>query len=63
VKIQVSRSALPAHLRHGDVLVARGASCPAHVVPTNGKGKIVKPKKKKKSGVKGAHVVVKHFTG
>jgi hypothetical protein len=62
VKIRVSRSALPAHLRHGDILIAAGGSCPTHVVKTNGNGKIVKSKKKK-AGVKGAHVTVHHFTG
>lgn len=46
-RITVSKSALKAHLRHGDILAGPGA-CPSTVQRTDGKGHIVKIKKKHK---------------
>ena len=46
-KITVSRNALKGHLRHGDILAGAGA-CPSTVKKTDGKGHIVKLKKKGK---------------
>jgi hypothetical protein len=40
VKIRISKSALPAHLKHGDIYPAP-RSCPTKVVKTNGKGKVL----------------------
>ena len=46
-KITVSKNALKAHLRHGDILAGAGA-CPSTVQRTDLKGHIVKTKKKHK---------------
>ena len=56
VRIRVSRSALPAHLRHGDIYPAP-ARCPSTVQRTNGKGKVLGARKAKKNRGVG------HFTG
>ncbi len=44
-KIAVPKSSLRAHLKHGDILVGTGR-CPSSVKKTDGKGHIVKIKKK-----------------
>ena len=46
-RITVSKNALKAHLRHGDILAGAGA-CPSTVQRTDLKGHIVKTKKKHK---------------
>ena len=46
-KITVSKNALKAHLRHGDILAGAGA-CPSAVQQTDLKGHVVKTKKKHK---------------
>ena len=63
MRVRVSRSALPAHLRHGDIYPAP-ATCPKTVQRTNGKGKVLK----NQGGVKGKRAGkrnrgVGHFTG
>ena len=45
-KIAVPKSSLKAHLKHGDILVGTGR-CPNSVKKTDGKGHIVKIKKRK----------------
>jgi hypothetical protein len=51
-RITVSKNALKAHLRHGDILAGAGA-CPSTVQRTDGKGHIVKIKVKTKGKGKG----------
>ena len=40
VRIRVAKSALPAHLRHGDILPGSGP-CPSTVKRTDGKGHVL----------------------
>jgi hypothetical protein len=41
VRIRVSQSALPAHLRHGDILHPGSGPCPSTVKKTDGKGHVL----------------------